>query len=270
MEIREFAERILFSETLEAKLLVPEGELTDERPGGALRIPEPERIDALSLHRARGGPKMPTPDRFALDESRAIAHHIMANHELQALEVMAWTLLAFPDAPTSFRRGQVGVMLEEQRHTRWHLARLEHLGGWFGQFPPSGYVWRRAMQSESLLDYLACIPLTFEGGNLDHSLEFEQRFARVGDRPGAQIMGAIHRDEITHVAFGLSWLKRLGPEGMLDWELYQRHLRWPLEPFKAKGREFDRESRRKAGMSDAFLDLIERAQPTPRQARGAR
>jgi hypothetical protein len=32
---------------------------------------------------------MPHPETFADPKRRAVAHHIMANHELQALEVMA-------------------------------------------------------------------------------------------------------------------------------------------------------------------------------------
>jgi hypothetical protein len=54
---------------------------------------------------------MPAAGAFHDPARRAVAHHIMANHELQALEVMAWTLLAFPEAPAAFRRGMVNYPL---------------------------------------------------------------------------------------------------------------------------------------------------------------
>ena len=33
-------------------------------------------------------------------------------------------------------------------------------------------------------------------------------------------MRVIHRDEIRHVAFGLTWLQFLEPEGQTDWDAY--------------------------------------------------
>ena len=90
----------------------------------------------------------------------------MANHELQALEVMAWTVLAFPGAPTEFRQGMAAVMRDEQRHTRMHIERAERLGVSFGDLPVNCYIWKKALQFTSVLDYVAGLPLVFEGANL--------------------------------------------------------------------------------------------------------
>lgn len=253
MELRELAERILLSQSLADKLAPFEGKLTDENPGPPQRLVEPARPDNLRLRKRLKGAKMPHRQAFYEERLRGVAHHIMANHELQALEVMAWTLLAFPDAPTEFRYGIVRVMADEQRHTRMHLARLKTFGMEFGSVPVSGYVWRRSMASESILDYLACLPLTFEGGNLDHSIEFRDAFLDANDGHSASVMQIIHDDEIDHVRFGIEWLRKLKPAELSDWQTYLDHLHWPLGPHHAQGIFFDNEARRSAGLSDDFI-----------------
>ncbi|MGL5097099.1 MAG: DUF455 family protein, partial [Planctomycetia bacterium] len=253
MELRSFAERILLSRSLEEKLRPPEEPLTDDHPGAPLRVDRPERPPELQFAPKRKSVKMPHPKGLHEARLRAAAHHVMANHELQALELMAWTLLAFPDAPADFRRELVPILLDEQRHTRWHLKRLDAHGLDFGALPLNGFVWLRTFESRSLLDYLACLPLTFEGGNLDHSLTYGRRFDEVGDLKSGGVMRAIHRDEIGHVAFGLRWLRRLKPAELSDWETYLRHLRGPLKPCDARGVELDVASRKAAGLDDDFL-----------------
>ncbi len=269
MEIREFAERILLSPDLTAKLQAPIEQITDERPGSAQRVAFPDRADSLRIYRATGGTKMPKATALADPSQRGIAHHIMANHELQALEVMAWTLLAFPDAPSSFRAELIRIMIDEQRHTRMHIRRLESHGWSFGDLPVNGHVWHRARSAESLLDYLACLPLTFEGGNLDHSLQFAQLFHQAGDTKSRDVMRTIHEDEIEHVAFGLKWFRQLKPSDLSDWDAYIQHIHWPLSAYAAKGKIFQRTARAKAGMSPDFIDRIEQARPESKHRRRA-
>jgi len=209
MEIREFADGILTSQSIDGKLTPPQAPVTDASPGPADRYDLPARPPELTFCGRRQSPPMPHPDSLADPRRRGIAHHIMANHELQALEVMAFVLRAFPQAPAEFRSGLVRIMADEQRHTRLHLERLAALGMNFGDIRVNGYFWGKAREFESLLDYVAGLPLTFEGRNLDHTLEFEVWFARAGDEKSALVMRAIHRDEIQHVAFGWHWLRRL-------------------------------------------------------------
>lgn len=199
---------------------------------------------------------MPHPDTFADPAKRAIAHHIMANHELQALEVMAWMLLTFPEAPRDFRLGLVRIMQDEQRHTRMHVERAAALGLRFGDLPVNGYIWKKSQQFESVLDYLAGLPLTFEGRNLDHTLEFDAYFTAVQDPKSAAMMQAIHRDEIGHVAFGMEWLRKLKPPELSDWDAYVQHLHFPLRPNKSIGDVFHAEPRLAAGMTDEFIQKL--------------
>ena len=257
MEIRKFAERILFSESLEAKLRPLEGDATDCAPGEPLWVRTPARPANLRFAARRKAPPMPGPAALRDKRKRAIAHHIMANHELQALEVMAFVLCAFPEAPAAFRRGMVDVMHDEQRHTRMHAERAATLGIAFGDLPVNGYIWKKAQHFRCLLDYLAGLPLTFEGRNLDHTLHFEEHFRQAGDRRSAAVMRIIHRDEIRHVAFGIEWLRRLKPPGQSDWDVYCAHLHWPLRPAKASAQPFHRAPRRAAGMDEEFLDRLQ-------------
>ena len=262
MELRTFAERILFSDTLATKLERIQPPLTDEKPGSPLRVLEPIRPANLVFAPPRTAPSMPHPSNLHLPLKRAVAHHILANHELQALEVMAWVLLAFPEAPVAFRMGLAEVMADEQRHTRMHADHAASLGIQFGELPVNCYIWKKSQEFQSVLDYLAGIPLTFEGRTLDHTLEFEEYFQTAGDPKGAAIMKAIHRDEIHHVAFGLKWLRILKPADLTDWEAYSQHLHWPLRPDKSIGDVFHRQPRLAAGMTDEFIDRLREDPPT--------
>lgn len=257
MELREFARRILESSSIDAKLIAFDPPMTDDAPGTAERPSLPARPPELAFCGRRESPPMPNPNTFGDPRRRAIAHHIMANHELQALEVMAFVVVAFPDAPAEFRRGLARIMADEQRHTRLHIDRLRELGMRFGEIPVNGYFWNKAQDFRSLLDYLAGLPLTFEGCNLDHTLEFETWFHEAGDERSAGVMRAIHRDEIQHVAFGLHWLRELKPPELSDWEAYTSHLHWPLRPAKSRGRTFHRDPRLAAGMTEEFIERLE-------------
>ena len=256
MEIHEFAERVLLSPSLERKLEAIEGSVTDRVPGRAMRHPEPIRPANLQFAPRRTAPEMPSPGAFGDPTRRAVAHHIMANHELQALEVMAWTLLAFPDAHSEFRSGMVDVMADEQRHTRMHVERARMLGLEFGDLPVNCYIWKKAMSFTNVLDYVAGLPLVFEGRNLDHTLEFAEAFAAAGDERSASLMRVIHRDEIAHVAFGMEWLRRLKPADQSEWDAFAEHLHWPLRPVKARGEVFQREARRAAGFTAEFIERL--------------
>lgn len=256
MEIREFAERVLLSPALAAKLQPPKAELTDQRPGPARRYETPARPPELQFAAPRTAPSMPRGDALGDERKRAVAHHIMANHELQALEVMAWTLCAFPDAPADFRSGMAVILQDEQRHTRMHVERARTLGVEFGELPVNCYIWKKALEFSSPLDYLAGLPLLFEARNLDHTLEFATEFDAVGDARSAAMMRKIHDDEIRHVAFGIEWFKRLKPSEQSDWEAFQSHLHWPLRPSKARGDVFQTDARRAAGLSDEFINRV--------------
>ena len=257
MEIRDFALQILCGETLDEKLAAPSSALSDTSPGEPLRISVPTRPVNLQFARPRTAPNMPAPVAFHDSAKRAVAHHIMANHELQAAEVMAFVLCAFPNAPAEFRIGLTNIIFDEQRHTRMHAERAAALGLSFGDLPVNCYIWKKAQAFESVLDYLAGLPLTFEVRNLDHTLEFEEYFLNAGDKRSAALMRVIHNDEIQHVTFGLHWLRQLKPADQTDWDAYTANLHWPLRPEVARGDNFQRAPRLATGMSEEYVDRLE-------------
>lgn len=264
MEVREFANRLLLSDSLEEKLQPPDTPLTDKQPGESKHLTEPVRPANLQFAVPRTAPKMPAPGAFRDPQKLAIAHHIMANHELQAFEVMAYVLLKFPAAPTEFRVGLTQIICDEQRHTRMHMERATALGLQFGDLPVNCYIWKKSQSFDSVSAYLAGLPLVFEGRNLDHTCEFEDYFLAVGDKKSAAVMRMIHKDEIEHVKFGIDWLRRLKPEGQSDWDAWTSHLHWPLRPTSAKGDTFNREARLAAGLSVEFVDRLEKLVEGPR------
>lgn len=257
MQLREFARRVLLSDDLTIKTARLSESVTDEDPGEPQVVACPGRPKNLQFAARRTAPAMPKAAALRHPDRRAIAHHIMANHELQALEVMAMVVLAFPEAPADFRQGLADIMQDEQRHTRLHVQRAAELGLRFGDLPVNGYIWMKAVEYATVLEYICGLPLVFEGGNLDHTVEFEQYFMEAGDRRSAAIMRAIHRDEIRHVQFGMDWLRRLKPAGMDEFQAFEQHLRWPIRPSKARGKLFQQDARRQAGMSDEFIRRLQ-------------
>ena len=98
--------------------------------------------------------------------------HALANHELQAIELFAWALLAFPDAPLAFRRGLVAILADEQRHLALYTERLAALGTGFGDQPVTGHFWNKLDHLADPLAFVCAMGLTFENANLDFAGDY--------------------------------------------------------------------------------------------------
>jgi uncharacterized ferritin-like protein (DUF455 family) len=255
MEVRKFALTILQTPDLEGKLTPPPKELTDHQPGPPLRLTTPARTPQLAIVPARQT-KVPPIEGMPDPAQRVRILHALANHELQAVELFAWALLAFPQTPTDFREGLVQILRDEQRHTRMYKARVEALGALFGDFPVSGYFWNKAEHMASPLDFVCAMSLTFENANLDHTVELAAAAHQAGDRKTAAVIEQVHRDEIEHVAFGWQWLKAWKGESSA-WDTYRQSLTWPLRPAKARGLRFHRTGRETAGLDHDFIHHLE-------------
>jgi uncharacterized ferritin-like protein (DUF455 family) len=253
VEIRDFARAVLLTEELAVKLAPAPGLLTDDDPGPPFRASAPGRPPHLRFRAV----EVPSIEGMPDPAQRRRILHALANHELQAAELFAWSLLAFPDAPREFRQGLLRILDDEQRHTRMYVARLEDAGARFGDFPVNGYFWSKVESITSPLRFLCAMSLTFENANLDHTLEYAEAARRAGDAKTAAVIDRVHRDEIEHVRFGWTWLQSFKGQDESAWDAFRANLAWPLRPAKARGRSFDREGRLAAGLDAEFIRRLE-------------
>jgi uncharacterized ferritin-like protein (DUF455 family) len=256
MDLRTFARTVLETEDLDFKLAPPPAELADDDPGPAVRAAGPGRPPHLRI--APGGSvDAPSVEGLHDPAQRPRILHALANHELQAAELFAWALLAFPGAPKEFRRGLLKVLQDEQRHTRMYIARLEESGARFGDFPVSGYFWKKVDTITSPLRFICAMSLTFENANLDYTVDSAEAARRAGDAKTAAVIDRVHLDEIEHVRFGWTWLQVFKGEDESAWDVFRSNLTWPLRPLRARGTNFHRKGREAAGLDPDFIRNLE-------------
>lgn len=252
MEISKWALRILSADTLEEKLLDP-GTLTDDAPGHPIFWKEPTRPTGMGFHKHTRKDRLPSVYDLGSIDKRASCLHRFAGHELLAVEIMAYALLAFPDAPKTFRRGVAHTLKEEQGHVRLYMARMEEMHLHFGDLPLYKHFWSYVPFLTSPLRYISLMSLTFEMANLDFAPMYGAAFARQGDDLSSKLMQKILEDEISHVSFGCRWLQKWKEPGASDWKTWISAIPPKVPPSRAKGVLFSEENRRLAGVSDEWI-----------------
>jgi len=229
------------------------------RDGAAERLTVPGRPAELTIeeraHRTRG---------LNAPSGRARALHTFLHHELQAAELMAWAILAYPEAPRPFREGLVRILQDETRHMRMYAAHIEKLGYGVGAFAVRDWFWTRVPSCPDPASFVAVMGLGLESANLEHTASFAARFRSAGDEEGARIQEIVGREEIAHVRFGATWFAEfLGKRGGVEFVDWAGHLPAPLSPILMRGRPLHREARRAAGQTEAFLDALEAFEGRP-------
>ena len=247
MELREWVKSILEADTLEGKLARPQ-ELTDDEPGSPLIWKEPVRPPGMGFSLIRKEDKLPSFQEHHDSDKRAICLHRFAGHELLAVEIMAFTLLAFPDAPKHFRKGLANTLHEEQGHVRIYMDRMSQLGVNFGDLPLYRHFWKHTPFILSPVHYVSMMSLTFEMANLDFAPMYGKSFLRHGDTESAKLMATILEDEVSHVSFGWNWLKKLKERDTSEWDVWQNSLSHLLTPRRARGFVLNEKSRLEAGI----------------------
>jgi uncharacterized ferritin-like protein (DUF455 family) len=255
MEIREWALRILSADTLEEKLLDP-GTLTDQNPGMPYVFQEPSRPVGMAFKRHSRKEKLPAFCEHKDPYKRAVCLHRFAGHELLAVEIMAQALLAFPDAPSYFRKGVAHTLREEQGHVQLYITHLNRLGLRFGDLSLYRHFWTHVPHLTSPIRYISAMSLTFEMANLDFAPLYKQSFHCAGDEESAQLMQRILDDEIGHVSFGWNWLKRLKSPAHTEWEAWTTALPSRIAPTRAIGLVLHEQYRRKAGISEHWIEQL--------------
>jgi uncharacterized ferritin-like protein (DUF455 family) len=225
----------------------------------ARRIDRPGRPPELVL--LARTPKTPRPGALRDPARRAQLLHTFLHHELQAAELMAWALLAFPDAPAELRRGLLRILDDEVRHAGLYATHLARLGSHVGAFGVRDWLFERVSSVRDPVSFVAVMGVGFEGGNLDHSVRFATQLRQAGDEEAARLQELVGTEEIAHVRFAAHWFDALG--GPLTFERWQAALPPPLSPWVLRGKPVARGARRRAGLSETFLDALEAYEPTP-------
>lgn len=199
--------------------------------------------------------KTPKPPALRDPAKRAEVLHTFLHHELQAAELFAWALLAFPTTPPAFRRGLLRLCQDELRHLGLYAEHLVTLGHPFGTFPINDWFWRRVPGPDvTPTHFVARMGIGFEGGNLDHGARFTAHFDAAGDARAAEIQALITREEEAHAAFALHWYREF--TGGLDFDAWRALLPAPLSPMMTRGAALNLDARRRAGYPEPFLDAL--------------
>jgi uncharacterized ferritin-like protein (DUF455 family) len=255
MELREWAIRILSADTLSEKLFTPE-EWTDLDPGAPLVFNEPVRPSGMQFKRHTSREKLPPFHEHWHPDKRAACLHRFAGHELLAVEIMAQALLAFPEAPRHFRKGVANTLREEQEHVRLYIQRMQAMGLNFGDLPLYRHFWAHVPHLTSPIRYVSVMSLTFEMANLDFAPLYGKSFARAGDEASAALMKRILEDEISHVSFGMNWLKKFKRPEQSEWDAWRESLPPLMTPKRAKGFVLHEEPRRQAGIQEEWIHKL--------------
>ena len=258
MELREWATLILSADTIEGKLFDP-GAWTDHAPGPPLIWQEPTRPPGMSFSTRTKEEKLPPFQEHRDPYKRALCLHRFGGHELLAVEIMAYTLLAFPDAPSTFRRGVAHTMREEQGHVKLYMEQMKRLGVTFGDLPLYRHFWRHTPYIQSPLHYISIMSLTFEMANLDFAPMYGKSFAAFGDVEAAKLMATILKDEISHVRFGWRWLQQFNSGAESEWGTWEHTLSSTLlTPKRAKGFVVHEQPRQQAGIPDEWISKLKK------------
>lgn len=258
MELRDWAIRILSADTLDEKLLTPQ-ELTDNDPGSPILFSEPVRPPGMHFQRHSSRQKLPAFHEHRHLDNRAVCLHRFAGHELLAVEIMAHALLAFPTAPKRFRKGVANTLREEQGHVRLYIERMKAMGLNFGDLPLYRHFWAHVIYLTCPIRYLCVMSLTFEMANLDFAPIYGKSFAKAGDEASAALMQQILEDEISHVSFGLNWLKKLKKKDENEWDVWEQNLPPLMTPARAKGFVLHEEPRHRAGVPEEWIQKLKNA-----------
>lgn len=256
MELREWALTLLTGSNLSDKL-TPITTWTDSTPGPALKVDRPGRAPHLRFSDAATRRKLPPFHAHHKQAARCECLHRFAGHELLAIEILAYTLLAFPTAPKGYRSSLVTHIQEEQNHLSLYVARLQALGSDFGDYPLYRHFWAHTPALTSPTHVVAFLNLTIEQANLDFAPMYRNSFLRADDIGSARLMQKILDDEILHVKRGYDWIRRWhghDPEHL--WDVWSNHLPPLMRYQQAKGFTVHEDSRYDAGLPPLWVEKL--------------
>lgn len=197
-------------------------------------------------------------------ESRRQRMHREYNQEMQSLEIAALCVSDYSDAPWELRLELARQCWDEARHAAIYYRRLQALGGKKGDYAIANLDWSVVAMLDSLPARLAVQHRTFEAGSLDLESAGIPMFRDAGDDATADVMEGVVADEIHHVRFANTWIKRLteaDPRAVMEVAAAMTWLRGVVaatqdDPLKLVSTSV--ESRELAGFSKAEIAAVER------------
>ncbi len=227
-------------------------------PGDALHVPDrPARPARPALLEPK---KMPRR-RVGSEAGRGALLHALAHIELNAIDLACDLIPRFgpgQDLPREFADDWVRVADEEGKHFLMLAARLDDFGMGYGDLPAHDGLWQAAEATAGdFAARLAVVPLVHEARGLDVTPQTVEALRRAGDDASAGVLEVIYRDEIGHVAAGVTWFRfaaeRTGADpATLYAEKVATYHRGAL-----KG-PFNQAARAAAGLADLARDAVSR------------
>lgn len=203
--------------------------------------------------------RTPSAASLAQPKNRAKLALTFAHHEVQAAELMAWAILAFPQTPREFRYGLGRLVIDEARHAQAYVGHARALGMELGEHPVRDWFWQRVGSVKTPAQFVALLGLGFEGANLDHSARYAALFRAAGDDAGAKLQEQIGLEERAHVRFAAGWFAYFA--GDMNFETWLAHLPAPLTPLLLRGSPFSRDARLDSGLPREFVQALEHWRP---------
>jgi uncharacterized ferritin-like protein (DUF455 family) len=251
-DIEAWAQHYVTSSDLSVKLAPPPVPARFRDGAVPVRLAAPGRPSVLRI--ARRGERTPKAEALKEPHYRARLLHAFWHHELQAAELMCWAVLAFADAEPEFRKGLIGICLDEIRHMNLYRQRIEALGEGLGAFGVREWFWKRVPSCPDKVSFVALMGMGLEAANLEHAPSFAAQLRAAGDEESARIQEQVGREELAHVRFGTRWFTRW--TGGCEFDRWLSHLPPPLSPWVLKGDPLAAGARRRAGMPEEFLNAL--------------
>lgn len=163
----------------------------------------PERPELVS-------PQALRPRRVTTADGHAALIHAIAHIEFNAINLALDCVFRFRAFPTAFHAGWLGVAADEAVHFGLLCARLQSLGAAYGDFPAHNGLWDMACRTaHDPLARMALVPRVLEARGLDATPPIIEKLRGIGDHQSIAVLERILADEVSHVALGDHWFKRI-------------------------------------------------------------
>ncbi len=258
MNVKEWAEQLLYGENIEDKLFCPDSFEFSSLKCTAKVPSRPARAAAIKFSNQQI--KFPKTKSLHQQDKRLLALHTFANHELMAIEIFAAFFLLFPIEQEEFspyRHLLVQTLKEEQHHFKLYYDYVVEHGVSFGHYPLNDFFWKLTKFINTPEEFFAIVSLTLEAANLDFAKYYGELFRDIGDQRAAAILDIIYNDEIKHVALGRKFLSCKIKDRRELWDYYCSLMPEKFGPARSKGIIFDRTGRERAGLDSNFISAAE-------------